>query len=67
MASAKQAGKVVFRNNLWVDSVSFAIVTKAGSNEANHLRKRFSTLFHNLILTLRYAFDFELDDSRAFS
>nr|CAH7729278.1 unnamed protein product [Callosobruchus chinensis] len=40
---------------------------KASANEAFHLRKRFLTLFHNLSLTLGYAFDFELDDSRAFS
>nr|CAH7725725.1 unnamed protein product [Callosobruchus chinensis] len=52
---------------LLVDSVTFAIVTKAGASEANHLRKRFLTLCHNLSLTLRYAFHFELDESRAFS
>nr|CAH7761415.1 unnamed protein product [Callosobruchus chinensis] len=40
---------------------------KVGENQANHLRKRFLTLFHDLSLTLRYAFDFELDDSRVFS
>nr|CAH7747882.1 unnamed protein product [Callosobruchus chinensis] len=50
-----------------VDSINFAIVTKAGANEGKHLRKRFLTLFYNLSLTLRYAFHFELQDSRAFS
>nr|CAH7751675.1 unnamed protein product [Callosobruchus chinensis] len=39
----------------------------AGAHGANHLGKRFLTLFLILSLTLRYAFDFELDDSRTFS
>nr|CAH7739635.1 unnamed protein product [Callosobruchus chinensis] len=51
----------------WVDSVSFAIVKKPGANEAHHSEKRFWMLLRNLNLTLRYAFDFKFDDSRAFS
>ncbi|VEN44102.1 unnamed protein product, partial [Callosobruchus maculatus] len=44
-----------------------AIVTKAGENEANHLRKRFLTAFRKKSVTLRYTFGMELDDSRAFT
>nr|CAH7732952.1 unnamed protein product [Callosobruchus chinensis] len=50
------------RSTQWVDSVTFGIVTEEGANEANHLRKRFLTIFHNFSLKLRYAFDFVLDD-----
>nr|CAH7751394.1 unnamed protein product [Callosobruchus chinensis] len=42
------------------------MVAKAGANEANHLRKRFLTLYHNLSLTLCCALDSKLDDSRPF-